>query len=241
MLTQTGANMCLRFSKPLLLGLGVMFTTPAEANPNQWLITGVAASDWLYHGTTETDGRPVLGVNAEYNHRSGFFSGIQGHQARESGPRQRERALMGYAGVSLGVSEHLSATVSASRRYFLQASKGWDNVEYSAQFQHSNGLGLKIDYAPDYYEHNTRATAVEISYLHRFADVWYAQLELGRLNLSNPRWLDHNYGALRVGRTWRAWSIEATGHWNSRGSDQNFGQETYSDPGLALQINYRLW
>ena len=229
------------WQKPLLIGLGVMFASPVLANGDQWLITGVAASDWLYHGTTETDGRPVVGVNTEYNHRSGFFAGAQGHQARESGPRQRERALMGYVGVSLGLTDALSTTLAASRRYFLQSSKGWDNVEYSAELQHTSGLGLKLDYSPDYYEHNTRSTAVEVSYLHTFADVWYAELELGRLNLSNPRWLDHDYAALRVGRTWRAWSVETTAHWNSRGSDESFGRETYSDPGLTLQVNYRLW
>lgn len=235
----------MRYSKTKTLAFSLLaslsLATEVIAESSQLTVTGIAASDWLYHGTTESDGNPVVGANLEWNHAQGFFAGLQAHQAKEKGPRQRERALMGYVGYTLIRPEGWSPSVAVTRREFLDAVKDWQYTELTLQFQHANGVSIRADYAADYYAHKTRSLALEVDYGFMLSELWYGQVKVGRLELSNSRWLDHHYAQVSVGRLVQSLNVELTAHWNSRGDGQAFGQERYSEPGLALQVGWRIW
>ncbi len=214
---------------------------PVAADNNQFVVTAIAASDWLYHGTTETDDSPTLGINTEWHDRRGFYLGVQAHQAKERGARQRQRAVMGYVGYELPDAAGWRPSVALARREFLDSSKNWQFTEFSLDFAHRRGFGLRVDYSPNYYAHNTRSIAVEARYLRDFGLGWYGRAAAGRVELSNERWLDHHYAQLTLGRSVGAVNVELVGHWNNQGSSRAFGRENYSDPSVALQLGYRLW
>ncbi len=224
-----------------LLVLMAVTAPSALADNNQVVVTAIAASDWLYHGTTESDGAPVLGLNAEWHASRGFFVGVQGHEARKRGYRQRERAAMAYAGYTLPERGGWAATMSLARREFLASVKDWDFTEWSVDLAHRDGFGLRADFSSDYYAHNTRSLALEARYLRDLGNRWYGKVSAGRVELSNPVWLDHHYFQLTLGRAVGAANIELVGHWNNQGSDRDFGREDYSDPSIAVQIGLRLW
>ena len=146
-----------------------------------------------------------------------------------------------YGGYSVRATAKLDATVSVSRQLFFQSSKPWNSTEYALDLQHQNGLGLHISHSDNYYSHNTDSLVLAGRYRHLLSNHWSTTFEAGTVELSNTNWQDHTYAQVSLMHTRDRWAFEAMAHWNSQGSDENFGLEDYSDPGVALQISYRVW
>lgn len=199
------------------------------------------SSDWLYHGTTETLGEPVLGINAEWQSNGATFAGIEAHQARMPAEPQRQRSVMAYLGTGFALSESWFTTLSVQHREFPGSVKEWDFTEVSIDLAHRSGFGLRMDYAPDYYEHDIRAFAAEVRLSRPITprSYWYA--EVGALELSNEQSFDdHQYAQLGVGTSVSSLNLDLAYVWNSQGRDNTFGRERYSPAKLVLQVAYRL-
>ena len=138
-----------------------VFTNVAFANVALGVVAE-ARSDWVYHGASETDNQPSLGINAEYDIGSVWFAGLELHDSNATSERQRHRGVMGYLGVALPVGERWHMTASVKRRTFPGSAKEWDYTEYDWRLSHASGLSVRLDYAPDYYAHDTESFGAEI-------------------------------------------------------------------------------
>lgn len=197
-------------------------------------------SDWIYHGTTETLGEPVVGINIEWQTTSSFFVGIEAHRARERGDLQRQRSVMAYIGRGAELGQHWYATVSAQHREFPGSIKQWSFTEFETTFTHTSGWAIALNYSPDYYEHDTKSMGVEVSYSQPLGERSYWYGEAGALDLESDAFVDHRYAQFGVGRSAGSYNFDMSYVWNNRGSEQSFGGEPYSPSKWLFQFTYRI-
>ncbi len=199
------------------------------------------SSDWVYRGTTETAGEPSLGLNIEWQATPTVFFGLETHQAREVGDRQRQRSVMAYIGSGFELSENWFATATIAHREYPGSTIEWDFTELGIDVSHSSGLGFALDYSPNYYEHDTPSIAAELRYSKRLVKraYWYAELGAVELTAKNT-FDDHQYAALGLGGSVRTFNLDIAYRWNSLGSDGRFGQAEFSPSQFVFQLSYRI-
>jgi len=227
----------------VLLLLSSVCVASAHADTPRLSIIAQVSSDWLYHGTTETAGEPVIGFNAEWQLSNTWFSGVEAHEGNVDGARQRQRSLMAYLGRGFELNKAWFLTATVQHREFPGGLKEWDFTEFAVDFSHRSGFGVSIDYAPDYYEHSVQAAATEFRYSDSIKgnNYWYAQV--GALILWDDPWLgddDYQFAQVGVGSSIGAINLDVAYHWNSRGESDDFAGARFSDPQFIVQLVYKL-
>ena len=215
----------------------------AHADGSRFSMIAQISSDWLYHGTTETDGEPVIGVNAEWQFSEEWFGGVEAHEGKVKNVQQRQRSIMAYLGRGFSLSDDWFLTASLQHREFPGSAKEWDFTEFEVDLLHRSGLGFSVDYSPDYYEHSVQAAATEFRYSEalRGNSYWYAHV--GALLLWDNPWFgddDYQYAQIGAGSSVGAINLDIAYHWNSRGEDEDLAGARFSNPQFMVQVVYKL-
>ena len=211
-----------------------------KAYQQQVVVT--ASSDWIYHGSSESAGEPALGLNGELQ-LNNFFLGAELHQAGEPGPRQRQRSVAAYLGYSFFVDPRWLASISYGQRVFPGSVKEWDYREWSTHLSYQNNqqtLALDIDYAEDYYDHDTEVLVAELNYSRELNRHWQSRLGVGLVELSEASYRDYHYAHIGAAYAVNVWVVDLAYHWNSEAGARLFGAEINS-PGWVLTISYQLY
>ena len=197
-----------------------------------------AASDSLYHGLSETGGRSVYGMNIEANLSNALYVGVQAHDANPIRARQRHRSVLGYIGIDQKILQKINLGARYTRRAFPGDVREWDYSEYSAQLWLDSGWRIGIDYAPDYYRQNVRATISDIGYEYSLSERIYLRGNAGYAAFSATR--DYSFAGVSVGVVYQTLNVELGYHWNDFTAPHRFGGPLTS-PDLLLRLSYRLW
>lgn len=225
----------------LLRGLSLLLClapTPSWAGDVE--ITAKAATDWMYHGTTETGGNPVAGLAFDWQLSEHSFVGLEAHQAEVESQPQRHRSVMIYAGTGRALSREWYGTISVSHREFPKSAREWDFTEFRLQLDHQNGWSITLEHSPNYYEHNTRSYAGELSYRRNLSNRFYTYASIGALELSGQQSSDYQYGQIGAGVRWGQVVLDLAYRANTEGDDGNFGQAALSDPRFVGTLSWRL-
>lgn len=199
-----------------------------------------AASDWVYHGTTETFSQAALGANIEWQGRSAFFAGVEAHQGVTPATQQRHRAVMAYAGYSQRFSEHWHGSATFARRFFPGAFKEWNYNELKLELAHASGWSMKLDYAADYYDHDTTALVGEVGYRRAFGEQQYGFASGGAAQLGAERFSDYEFARLGAGWSKARVNVEVSYGWNSEDGRPQFGDERLRSAEFLMQLSYQV-
>ncbi len=199
------------------------------------------ANDWVYHGTTETFSQATAGLSVEWQGTSPIFAGVEAHQAITPGVQQRHRAVMTYIGYSYPVSDQLHGSATFARRFFPGAFKEWDYNEVKLELAHSSGWSARLDYAADYYDHETEALVGEFDYTRQYSDnaYWYASAGVARLGASQFR--DYEFAKVGAGFSKSRFNLDVSYGWNSENNQPLFGLELIRSPEWLLQLSYQIY
>ena len=225
---------------PFLM-LSLLVCPTAMANTYQQQAVVSAVSDWLYHGVSESAGEAAFGINGELQLDNRVFLGAEVHQAWEQGPRQRQRSVAGYIGYGWSWSDHWLASVSYTYRGFIDSVKEWNYGEWSAHLSYSrerNSWSIDVDYANDYYDHDTEALIVEANYAYAFNRRWYGDVGAGVAELSSARHIDYHYAHAGLGYAVDRWVVDVAYHWHSEAGQRLFGYDLES-PSWVMSLTYQ--
>ncbi len=218
----------------------VLVCCASNANGQEFGLVLGGASDWIYHGVSETRGEPALGINAQWQLSPKWVVGLEAHEGRTRAERQRERSVFGYLAFEHRLSEDWLSVVSLQHRRFPGGQKAWEFSELEVQFDYRDRWSVRFDYSPNYYSHNSEVTTVEIDYSQPIGESAYWRGQVGALRHSRDRFDHYQFATLGIGRSFGATNVEAAYVWNSNNSNDLFGAEDTTSPGLVLSINYRL-
>ena len=107
-----------------------------------------AASDYIYRGISENDGRPAAQFDLHVGANNGLFAGLWGTTLST---RQANFQLQPYVGMRFALSSEWSATVSAAYyRYFEHAGVPSDDYqELSVAFSYLDAFTFSLAASPD--------------------------------------------------------------------------------------------
>lgn len=220
--------------------LSLLAMTGCPAAAGEFGVVVQAASDWVYHGNSETLGEPVVGINAEWQSSAHFFVGVEAHRARVPGDQHREGSVMLYVGTGRPFGDGWYGTISALQREYPGSAKEWDFAELDIELSHRSGWLFELDYSPDYYEHDTAAVHASVGFTGRIDDRRYWSARGGTVELSDDDVIDHQYFRVGAGISRGSLNIDLSYGWNNGDQDSRFGKESVTSPGLVLQIAYRV-
>ena len=219
---------------------GLLTLSGALAAEPTVAVTARYVSDWYYHGTTETLGGAALGVNVHWA-SDAWFAGLEGHQAEEDAPLQRQRSVMAYLGRSFALTDLWHGSLAVAHREFPGSVKEWDYTELQLAARHRNGFEARLDYSPDYYEHDSASLAGTVRWVRELGPRGYGYAEAGLVHLTNEsQWQGHEFASVGAGMNWRSLSGDLSYRWNSEGQGNDFGQEAYSPSQFVLELAWRL-
>jgi len=168
--------------------------------------------------------------------------------ARADQTIERHRASTSYAGVELPITDSgWLASATARYRKFFASNKEWDYFEFSAQLHHERGFSVNVDYAPDYYAHNTRALVTEISQYVQISPQFYAIAAFGNASFKQSarqrragqqRASDYQFGRMAGGWLFGRSSVELAYAWHNLDSSQRF-RDAVQNNGLRLNLHHR--
>ena len=195
-----------------------------------------ATSDRLYHGLTETTENPSVGIQTEIAFAR-WFAGLSIETSQPEERRQRHTPLTSYIGYERGLGRSgWTLSTSGAYRKFLRSDKVWDYWEFSAQLRSANGFALAVDHAPNYYTHDTRATATTLSRFHEFGPTWYGLAMVGYMALSDAK--DYAYGSFALGWRHRTNTVELSYDWHTLDEAVRF-RDPIQDDALRLTLTHR--
>ncbi|MEO1576786.1 MAG: hypothetical protein AAFU65_17700, partial [Pseudomonadota bacterium] len=188
------------------------------------------ASDTVYHGTTETFGEPSIGLDLQWQPTGGVVLGLEAHAATVGAVRQRHSSVSAYLGYGRAFADRWFIDGAIARREFPSSPKPWQYTEVKAQLSHERGFSLSLDYAPDYYAHNTEAFALELNQRAFFRPGWFYHASVGAVELSNERFTDYHYASVGGGFARGRYSLDLSYGWNSEDGVDQFGPEPLRSP-----------
>lgn len=238
-LSVSGAVAQLRRCALAAIGLSGL-ALPIAGYAGEIEVVAQAASDWMYHGTSESGGNPAAGLAIDWQISARSFVGVEAHQAQVDDAFQRHRSVAIYAGTGIALNESWYLSTSVLHREFPKSVKEWDFTELQLQIDHASGFGLTLDFSPDYYEHDTRSFAGELRYQRDINPTWYAYASIGALELSAARFTDYRFAQIGGGRRLGQLVIDVAYRANSEGNASEFGLAPYSEPKLVAQLSWRL-
>ncbi len=199
-----------------------------------------AASDWIYDGTTETQGEPSIGINAEWRLLQSLFLGFDAREADVRRNRQRQRSVGAYIGLDQTFGNDWYTSFSIQHREFPGSLAEWDFTEFIFQLAYQDNWLLSLDYSPDYYERDTEGYGGTLSYSHNFNRNTYWSAQVGSQQLSEQRFTDYHYANIGIGYSASRLNVDLSYGWNSENGTILFGQQPLLSPQLLLQVSYRL-
>lgn len=144
---------CLLLSIAALPGL----VFAQDADGGAWTVEGeiAAASDYVWRGVTQTDGKPALMGEVTVAHESGFYAGAWAGRAdtgdSESGVDHEIDLYLGWAGeLSDGVGLDLSVT--RARYPGTNEGYGMDYTEFAAALSLGEYYTFGVAYSPDIFQ-----------------------------------------------------------------------------------------
>ena len=133
----------------------------------------------------------------------------------------------------LGAKGESNWLASGALRYrkFFNSNKEWDYWEFSTKLRSRNGFAVSVDYAPDYYAHNTRAIVTQIEQFHEFNNRWYGVGSAGYAEFSEAP--DYGFASVGVGLRMGRSTAEVNFDWHSL--DENY---RFRDPVDANRVRF---
>lgn len=218
------------------LFLFFIFTTGqySVAHANERLsVYGLIANDWVYHGVSETAGSPNVGINIEYQASSIAILGLTANEANVQGVRQRHRNITPYIGAEFAIDDDWFGGVYIQARRFLDSAREWDFEEYSATLSHRNGISARLDYSPDYYSSNLRATTLAIKYQRPVFESFYMVAAVGHVELESDQ--DYQFGHVKLGTRYKRYSA-SIGYYHVSNDFFSSAIGPVSSPGVVLEL-----
>lgn len=211
------------------------------ANANDVGVVVQSATDTIYHGTRETGGEPAFAASITWQPSSRFFLGASGRLSPVGQGRQRHSSYDLFAGTAWSLGERWLSTVAVQRREFPGAPKAWQYTEYKLELQHTNGFRGRLDYAPDYYAHDTQAAILELEKTTFLSEHWYWNLQWGVAELSRAELDDYHYARIGGGYTAGRLTLDLSYGWNSDDGTVLFGPGPLRSQNLVFRVAYRLF
>lgn len=129
---------------------------PIDAG-STWTGYALVASDYVYRGVSQSQRKPVLQLDLEFEHASGIYAGAYASNVDYTSPGAPSDGVhIEFAtrlGWRTGVSTWGTLEVSAEYMHYpgANAGMGYDYVEYGATLAIGDHIALHIGHAPDYY------------------------------------------------------------------------------------------
>lgn len=195
-----------------------------------------ANTDWVYHGISENQSEPSLGVMLDRAWPSGLSVGVEAHRAMTGSPRERQRGASYFVAFDRAIADGQLISANASYRTFPGDKLDWEFWQTSISWQGTSGLRVQIDYSPEYYGRDTHSTALEISYSNNLSNRLYYKVGGGALKLSDGP--DHQYGHVGIGYTIGSLSAELLYHevWESNDS---FFADRFQAPEFVFSLSFQ--
>ncbi|MEL6869152.1 MAG: hypothetical protein AAFO81_05075 [Pseudomonadota bacterium] len=227
--------------RALTAALTAILINPASASAGDIGVVLQSASDTIYHGTPETRGDPSFAASVTWQPHKRFFAGTSGRLSPVSSERQRHSSIDVFVGTAWSIGDDWLSTLSVQRREFPGAPKAWQYTEYKVELTRFDGWRASLDFALDYYAHNTRAAIVELEKTTFWSDHWYWQVQAGAAELSATRLDDYHYARISSGYTAGRVTAELSYGWNSEDGTIIFGPGQLRSQDTVLSIAYRLF
>lgn len=156
----------LRALQVAVLALGWVTVAPAASQEapdatadagSTWAGYVLVASDYVYRGVSQSQRKPVLQLDLEFEHASGFYAGAYASNVDYTSPGTPSDGVhiefATRAGWRTGVSTWGALEVSAEYMHYpgARADMGYDYVEYGVALDIGGHVSLHIGHAPDYY------------------------------------------------------------------------------------------
>ena len=180
---------------------------------------GQLSSDWIYHGRSDVQDEPTVGVNFEYLSSAGVFVGAERHWTEVGSASRDQRSSTYYAGYHLPLRADWYLTAALKKRTSKGSISRWNYEELYLQVTLPNGLSARVDYADDYYSRDLQALSTEVHYRQNFNDQWFWQANLGYQVLEQRQ--DNAYGMLAAGIALKNTRVRLAVHW-TRDDDLQF-------------------
>ncbi|MEO0437540.1 MAG: hypothetical protein AAF098_11600 [Pseudomonadota bacterium] len=203
-------------------------------------------SDWMYHGLSETFGRPALGLALDWQSDTRWFAGVETHRMFDDSNAPRPWATMIYVGAGGKIGENGFLTGSVQRRNFPTSNIPWDFTEFEIEYDHQltaqDRLRISADYSSDYYSLDTSAFAAEINYSRNLGDRLFVHAHLGAVNLADQSMLpSYQYGGVGGGLRFKRIIFDVSLNVTSESDARRVGLETFSEPRLVSRIIWRIY
>ena len=144
----------------LLLALaalpGLALAQDADGD-SAWSVEGeiAAASDYVWRGVTQTDGKPALMGEITVSHESGFYAGAWVGSADTGDPESGvDHEIDAYLGWSGELSDSVALDLSVMRAEYpgTNPDYGMDYTEFAAALSLGEHYTLGVAYSPDIFE-----------------------------------------------------------------------------------------
>ncbi|MEM6302102.1 MAG: hypothetical protein AAF749_10210, partial [Pseudomonadota bacterium] len=177
---------------------------PLPVSANEFVASARFDSDWMYHGLSETLGRPALGLALDWQSDTRWFAGLETHRMFDDSNAPRPWATMLYLGAGESIGERGFLTGSLQRRNFPTSNVPWNFTEFELEYDHQltaqDRLRISVDYASDYYSLETSAFTMEVNYSRNFGRRFFVHAQLGALHIADQSQLpSYEYGRLGGG------------------------------------------
>jgi len=149
-----------------LLALGCATVSPAVSQEvadapadvgSTWAGYALVASDYVYRGVSQSQRKPVLQLDVEYQHTAGLYAGAYVSNVDYTSPGSPSDGVhiefATRAGWRTGVSTWGALELSAEYMHYpgARANVGYDFVEYGVALDVGDHVSLHIGHAPNYY------------------------------------------------------------------------------------------
>jgi hypothetical protein len=198
--------------KFIFIALFLLFAMDSIASDFPTLSLRVA-TEAIYQGVSETNGKPVIAINSEYALTSSIIVGAQFQEVITTSNIPRSRNFSTYIGYDNVITKNWLISNYIIHRKFPKAGINWDYNQISSQISSRHGLSFGVSYAPNYYSASVKGIGATAQYIKDVSKNWYWRTQLGNFNI--PSLLSYQYADFTIG--WRAYhvNIELSYHWVS--------------------------
>lgn len=154
--------------------------TPATAQVG----VGVSLqSDSRFRGRSLSDGKPVVGLDITYDHRSGLYLGGSAAAIVTTGPRAGLMSAQGYAGYSTRNARGRAFDIGIVGYHYTPNFSGNTKSIYAEMFAGTSfkDVSAYLRYAPRYFGRDASTLYADVGVSKRLSETWHVRAHLGYL------------------------------------------------------------
>lgn len=228
--------MCQRNYIPKFIFAALLLLSAVESSALEYPTLSLRlATDAIYQGVSETNGKPILAVNGEYALTSNIIVGAQLRKVIVNNSLPRDGNFSTYIGYDKAIGKNWLSSTYIIHRKFPQAQIDWDFTQVSTRLSNINGLSFDISYSPNYYSASVKGIGTKAQYTKDVSKHWYWRAQLGNFNI--PSLLNYQHADLSIGLRFQQINIELSYHWTSD-TELRTRVGSIQSPNALLSITY---